>query len=141
LPEIKVGLWPFLVYRSVSAAIGPRRALTLSLSGRSFAAEQARKWGLVYRVLPAVETEDRGRAMARHLAKASPQALALGMQYVRDSAGKSWEQAGELAATLRRKLMETDDFEEGLLAFRQKRDARWPSMPAGSHDSLSGPST
>ncbi len=130
LPEISVGLWPFLVYRSVSAAIGSRRALAISLSGRSFTASQAAEWGLVHHIFSADEVEERCRSMARRLARASPLALALGMKYVQQSAGKSWREAGELAAELRVKLMESADFKEGRLAFKQKRDAQWPSMPA-----------
>jgi enoyl-CoA hydratase/carnithine racemase len=130
LPEIQVGLWPFLVYRSIAAAVGPRRTLALSLSGRSFSALQAREWGLVHRVVPASELEDRSNSTVRRLARASPMALKLGMQYVREAEGKSWSEAGELAAALRVKLMESGDFEEGREAFRQKREPRWPSMPA-----------
>jgi len=130
LPEIQVGLWPFLVFRCVSSALGHRRTLALSLSGRSFSAAEAREWGLVHRVLPGSEIEERGHAMARRLAKASPMALALGMRYVKESAGKSWDEAGELAAALRVKLMESGDFQEGREAFKEKREAHWPSMPA-----------
>jgi methylglutaconyl-CoA hydratase len=130
LPEINVGLWPFLVYRSVSAAVGPRRALAISLSGKPFTASQAAEWGLVHQTLAGDKVEEQCRSMARRLARASPLALALGMKYVQDSAGKSWSEAGELAAELRVKLMESADFKEGHLAFKQKRDAHWPSMPA-----------
>jgi enoyl-CoA hydratase/carnithine racemase len=130
LPEINVGLWPFLVYRSVSAAIGRRRTLAISLSGRSFTALQAAEWGVVHHIVASNELEERCRSMGRRLAEASPLALALGMKYVQESAGKSWSEAGGLAAELRVKLMESADFKEGQLAFKQKRDALWPSMPA-----------
>src|SRR5438477_7547087 len=36
LTEIRLGLWPFLVYRAVAAALGDRRTLELSLTGRIF---------------------------------------------------------------------------------------------------------
>src|SRR5579884_1037556 len=52
LPEIRIGLWPLLVYRSVSAALGPRRTLELSLTGQPFQAEEGFEWGLVSRVCP-----------------------------------------------------------------------------------------
>ncbi len=130
LPEIQLGLWPFLVFRCVSSALGQRRTLALSLSGRSFSAAEAHEWGLAHRVLPGPEIEERGHAMARRLAKASPMALTLGMQYVKESAGTSWGEAGELAAALRVKLMESGDFQEGREAFKQKREPRWPSMPS-----------
>jgi enoyl-CoA hydratase/carnithine racemase len=30
---------------------------------------------------------------------------------------------------MRAELMASDDFQEGVAAFRQKREPRWPSMP------------
>ena len=128
LTEIRVGLWPFLVYRSVEAALGARRTLELSLTGRTFHAQQALHWGLVHQVCALAEVNDRARAVARDLAKASPLAVTHGMRYVRDSRGKSIEDAGKLAAGLRTELMNSDDFREGVASFKQKREAHWPSM-------------
>lgn len=131
LPEIRIGLWPFLVYRSVEAAVGPRRTLELSLVGRVFHAPEALQWGLVHQVCPSSEVCERANALARDLGKASPSAIAAGMQYFRESREKSWKDAGELAAALRSKLMASGDFEEGRAAFKEKREPRWPSMPTG----------
>jgi enoyl-CoA hydratase/carnithine racemase len=129
LPEIRIGLWPFVVYRAMEAAIGDRRTLELSLTGDLFQPAQALAWGLVHRICPSVELADRGKAIARDLAKASPLALASGMEYFQGSRGKSWKEAGELAAALRPSLMASEDFKEGIAAFKQKREPRWPSMP------------
>lgn len=129
LPEIRIGLWPFLVYRAVEAAVGPRRTLELSLTGRAFPAHDALLWGLVHQVCPAAEMVDRAKALARDLAKASPQAIAAGMQHFHASRGKSWKESGELAIALRGKLMESADFKEGYAAFKDKREPYWPSMP------------
>jgi enoyl-CoA hydratase/carnithine racemase len=129
LPEIRLGLWPFVVYRAVEAALGARRTLQLSLTGDLFQPAEALEWGLVDRVCPSVELADRGKAIARELAKASPLALAAGMRYFQGSRGKSWKEAGEFAARLRTELMASADFKEGIAAFKQKREPRWPSMP------------
>ncbi len=129
LPEIHLGLWPFVVYRPVEAALGTRRTLQLSLTGDLFQPAQALDWGLVHRICPSVELADRGKAIARELAKASPRAIASGMEYFQGSRGKSWKEAGELAAGLRAGLMSSDDFKEGIAAFKHKREPRWPSMP------------
>ena len=133
LSEIKVGLWPFMVYRAMSAAIGGRRTLELSLTGHSFAAHQACEWGLVHRICPAPELKDRTHALAHQIARASPLAVASGMKYVREAAGKSWQEAGELAASLREHLMGSADFREGALAFKQRREAHWPSLAPDVH--------
>lgn len=129
LPEIRIGLWPFMVYRAVEAALGPRRTLELSLVGRVFPAQDALVWGLVHYVSPPSEAIERAKSLARDLAKLSPLALEMGMRYFHESRGKSSEEAGERAAALRSKLMESADFREGCAAFKEKRDPRWPSMP------------
>jgi enoyl-CoA hydratase/carnithine racemase len=129
LTEIRVGLWPFLVYRAVEAALGARRTLELSLTGHVFHSQEALEWGLVHQVCPAAETLERAKGLAREIAKASPLAISTGMRYVRDARGRSQEQAGELAAALRDGLMRSDDFKEGVAAFKHRREPRWPSMP------------
>jgi len=129
LPEIRLGLWPFLVYRAVEVALGPRRTLELSLTGRAFTAHDALQWGMVHQICPPAEMADRAKAIARELAKASPDVIAAGMHYFHGSRGKSWKESGELAAVLRAKLMESADFQEGYAAFKDKREPHWPSMP------------
>jgi enoyl-CoA hydratase/carnithine racemase len=95
-----------------------------------FQPAEALDWGLVHRICPSMELADRAKAIARELAKASPRALASGMEYFQGSREKSWKEAGELAAAMRAELMASDDFQEGIAAFKQKREPRWPSMPA-----------
>lgn len=129
LTEMRLGLWPFLVYRAVEAALGARRTLELSLTARVFSTHDALQWGLVHHICPPAEAAHRAAAIARDLAKASPRAIEAGMQYVRESRDRSWNEAGELATTLRMKLMESADFKEGYAAFKEKRQPHWPSMP------------
>ena len=50
LTEIRLGLWPFLVYRAVAGALGERRTLELSLTGRIFGPGEARDLGLAHEV-------------------------------------------------------------------------------------------
>lgn len=128
LTEMRVGLWPFLVYRAVEAALGTRRTLELSLTSRIFSCENALQWGLVHGVYAPAEAAQQGVAIARQVAKASPLAIRAGMRYVRDSRGKSWEEAGELAIALRTEVMTSTDFKEGYAAFKEKREPRWPSF-------------
>lgn len=136
LTEMRLGLWPFLVYRSIESALGARRTLELSLTARVFPTHDALQWGLVHHICPPAEAAHRAAAIARDLAKASPLAIEAGMRYVRESRDKSWHEAGELATSLRLKLMESADFKEGYAAFKDKRQPHWPSMPPEDcHDS------
>src|SRR5581483_7880719 len=59
LTEIRIGLWPFVIFRAVSAAIGERRSIELAVTGRIFGAAEAQSYGLVHHVVPAAELEAR----------------------------------------------------------------------------------
>ena len=67
LTEIRLGLWPFLVYRAVAAALGDRRTLELSLTGRIFDTAEARQLGLVHEVADA--PQERALEIARAIAQ------------------------------------------------------------------------
>jgi enoyl-CoA hydratase/carnithine racemase len=128
LTEIRLGLWPFLIYRAVEEALGPRRTLELSLTGRVFSAADALTWGLVHQVALPFELEDRASSVARAVAGSSPLALQSGMEFVRRSAGANWVVRGAMAAEYRVHVMSGADFGEGVAAFREHRDPQWPSL-------------
>jgi enoyl-CoA hydratase/carnithine racemase len=60
----------------VVAAVGTRRALQIYLAEDSFSAAQAYDWGLVARVVPAVELKAATRELAQRLAQNAPAGLA-----------------------------------------------------------------
>jgi len=129
LREIRIGLWPFLIYRAVEAAIGARRTLELGLSGRDFGSAEAQSLGLVQHITGGADLLERARTIASEIANSSPKAIAAGMHYYRESRGKSLEEAGVIASELRSELMASADFKEGYRSFVEKRAPRWPSLP------------
>jgi enoyl-CoA hydratase/carnithine racemase len=104
--------------------------LELSLTGRVFSAAEAVTFGLVHQMALPFELEDRAGAIARGLAASSRVAVKHGMEFVRRSVGADWETRGALAAEYRVKVMNGSDFQEGVAAFREHRDAQWPSLQA-----------
>jgi enoyl-CoA hydratase/carnithine racemase len=60
----------------VVASVGTRRALQIYLAEDSFSAAQAHDWGLVAKVVPAVELKAATRELALRLAQNAPAALA-----------------------------------------------------------------
>src|SRR6201996_5525495 len=60
----------------VTAAVGPRRALQIFLTEDSFSAAQAFAWGLVAKVVPAVELKAATRELALRLAQNAPAGIA-----------------------------------------------------------------
>ena len=129
LTEIRIGLWPFLIFRGVALAIGERRAVELALTGRIVGAREALEWGLVHQVVANPETESAAAEIAKQLSEASPVALRSGLEYVREIRGKSWREAGKIGRLIRGQVLQAGDFAEGLEAFHGKRTAIWPSIP------------
>lgn len=126
LTEIRLGLWPFLVYRAVSAALGERRTLELSLTGRIFDAAEAKAMGLAHEVAP--DPAGRAAAVAESVASWSPTAIRSGMSFVQQVRDRTWTDAGSIARLIRGEVFESDDFREGIEAFRGKRKPKWPSL-------------
>lgn len=126
LTEIRLGLWPFLVFQAVQTALGERRAVELALTGRIFDVHEARNLSLVQEISDDVA----GRAMevAQQLADSSPTAIRAGLGFVEESRGKD-PMAGTLVARrVREELFTSADFQEGVRAFREKRRPIWPSL-------------
>jgi enoyl-CoA hydratase/carnithine racemase len=125
LTEIRLALWPFTAFRSLSHAMGERRALALSLTGRTFGAAEASAWGLVHYIAPAAELQARARDVANLLASYSTTAVDRGIAFIEDTRGVHWKQAGELAVDYRREAFQSADFVEGVRAFLENRKAKW----------------
>lgn len=130
LTEVRLGLWPFVVFRAVAWAVGERRALELALTGRTFGAAEASRLGLVHEVVPASLLAERAGNIAAALAASSREALHLGLEFVHRTRGLSLEEAGPVAAEFRARAFASADFAEGVRAFREKRAPRWPSLAA-----------
>ncbi|HEY1493235.1 MAG TPA: enoyl-CoA hydratase-related protein [Candidatus Solibacter sp.] len=126
LTEIRLGLWPFLIYRSVTAAIGERCALELALTGRVFGAVEARQMLLVHEV--ADDPVARATEIAGLVAEYSPTAIRSGLQFVQEVRGVDPGRAGEIAQAARNEVFASADFKEGIRAFQEKRRPRWPSI-------------
>lgn len=75
LTDIREGAFHASIGEAVAHAIGERRALELSLSGRVFSTPEALAIGLVHHVAPAFEFEDRALEISSAIANACPAAV------------------------------------------------------------------
>jgi enoyl-CoA hydratase/carnithine racemase len=120
LTEIRIGLWPFVVLRAVKLAVGERRAVELSLTGRIASAEEAREWGLVHQVVPAEELAHRAREVVAALSAWNPDVVSQGLEFTHRSRELSSEGAGRLADEYRRRAFESASFREAARAFLER---------------------
>jgi enoyl-CoA hydratase/carnithine racemase len=99
LTEIRIGLWPFLIFRAMVHALGERRAVELSLTGRKFSAREAEGFGLVHYLGGDAETIARGVGDAP--------AAAIGIAALHKSRGLTLEEAGRVAREFRGEVFKT----------------------------------
>ena len=120
LTEIRLGLWPLVIFRAMAAAVGERWATEMALTGRTFDAREAYRLGLAQYVVPAAELAQRSQDLAAALAESSHTAIGAGLEYVREAHGKGLKEAGEIAHWVRQQLFASEDFKAGVRAFREK---------------------
>lgn len=105
--------------------VGLPRATQLAFTGERLSAEAAAGLGLVAKVFPATSFRDDYFAFARQLAAGPTMALALTKEAFLNAADSSLEAQLENEARLQQSASETADFQEGQLAFREKRPPRF----------------
>jgi enoyl-CoA hydratase/carnithine racemase len=126
LTEIRLGLWPFLVFQAVQGAVGERRAVELALTGRIFDAQEGKTLTLVQEI--AGDVHARAMELAKGLSESSPSAMRNGLSFVQEARNQSPGTAVEIARKTREELFASPDFHEGIRAFLEKRAPKWPSL-------------
>jgi methylglutaconyl-CoA hydratase len=124
--EVRLGIIPAVIGPYVIAAIGPRQARRLMLTGERITAYEAAKIGLVHEVVPSDQLDAAVERILGHLLKGGPRALAAAKRLVRDLAGRPMDQ-GLIEDTARRiaALRATPEAREGVGAFLEKRKPGW----------------
>ena len=125
-PEIALGCYPPVACTALSALAGQKRAAELILTGREFDGREALSYGLASSAVPEDQLEDKLASLLRHLHQLSPAALALAKKaiYAWDSIhfDKGLARAEKIYLD---ELMKTEDAQEGIRAFLEKRHPTW----------------
>lgn len=124
LPEIHLALWPFLVFRQIAAAVGERRAVELSLTGRRISAQEAKDLGLVHFLTPAGGHESKAMEIARDVASRSTTAARAGLLCVAECRDRTFEEAGHIAFRYREELFRSEEFLAAVRSFQEKRNRK-----------------
>lgn len=104
----------------LSRAIGRVRAMDVMLRGKKVRAAQALEWGLITEVVADEAVEDTAMAIARELAS-GPRSLNFIKQQAWAALDDSLESALASERQFQRRACRSEDFAEGVTAFRAKR--------------------
>ncbi|MDP9183139.1 MAG: enoyl-CoA hydratase/isomerase family protein [Actinomycetota bacterium] len=123
LPEVDLGLWPFMVSALLGRHVSPKRAMEMMLSARRVPAAEALEMGLISRVVSDLPAET--DALVAALATKPPVAVRLGKAAFRAAMESSLEAGLEAMQAQLSLLNTTEDTKEGVTAFLEKRKPVW----------------
>jgi enoyl-CoA hydratase len=124
-PEINVGVFPFMIMALIYRNLGRKKTTELLLLGERIDAAEAMRLGIVNRVVDAEGFDAAVADWAGRLASKSPVLMKLGKDAMHRQQDMAFEDA---LAFLRSQLtiaFSTDDIQEGVKAFFEKREPVW----------------
>lgn len=105
--------------------VGRARAAALALLGDKLAAEQAESWGLIWKTVDDAMLMEEATKLGRHLATQPTKALGAIKQALSAAETNTLDQQLDLERDQQGLLGRSDDFREGVAAFREKRPAKF----------------
>ena len=127
LPEVTVGLVPGGGGTQLALRrLGPGRAADMVLTGRKVGIDEAMRFGLVDRRVPAGQADRAALDLAGQIAANSPVAVRAAKRAIRHGWGVSLEAGLDIEDAAWRTAALSADRREGIAAFAEKRKPVWP---------------
>ena len=124
-PEINVGIFPFMIMALIYRNVGRKKTNELLLLGEQIDAREAERIGIVNKVVPAGEFDAAVRDWATRLAAKSPLLMRLGKEAMHRQQDLALTDAIEYLHGRFTLALSTDDIQEGVQAFFEKREPVW----------------
>jgi enoyl-CoA hydratase/carnithine racemase len=124
-PEINVGLFPFMIMALIYRNVPRKKTNELLLLGEQISAEEAERIGIVNRVVPADGFDAAVRDWAEELAGKSPVMMRLGKDAMFRQLDMPFLDALDFLRAQLTIAFSTEDVQEGVTAFFEKREPEW----------------
>ncbi len=109
----------------VPSRVGKARASELAMLGERIGAAQALEWGLINRVVADAALAEQVGTLAARLAAGPTRSYAGAKRELNSWLFARMDEQLELEARLQAEMADSEDFREGVIAFAQKRPARF----------------
>ena len=124
-PEIKRGLWPFMVMAGLFRVMPRRAGLDFVMRGQPINAKKAEEWGLINESVNKDELDSRVSNLASELASLAPGTMQFGLEAYEKQDSMSFDEALPYLQKQIAKCFEGNDAKEGISAFLEKREPDW----------------
>jgi enoyl-CoA hydratase/carnithine racemase len=124
-PEINVGLFPFMIMALIYRNVPRKKTNELLLLGEQISAHEAERIGIVNRVVSADDFDEAVRDWAGKLAAKSPVMMRLGKDAMFRQLDLPFLEALDFLRSQLTIAFSTEDVQEGVKAFFEKRDPEW----------------
>jgi methylglutaconyl-CoA hydratase len=122
-PEVRRGLVAAVVMHDLIRQTGARRARALLLTGEPVTASEAERWGLINRVVEPDACLPEAIRLGQSLVNSAPIAVETTKRLLDEASGRPSNLRGAAAVTAAVRV--SDEAEEGILAFFEKRLPNW----------------
>jgi enoyl-CoA hydratase/carnithine racemase len=124
-PEINVGVFPFMIAALIFRNVPRKKATELMLLGEQISAQEAERIGIVNRIVNENDFDSVVDDWARKLAAKSPVLMRLGKDALFRTQDMALADALELLHAQLTLAFSTEDIQEGVRAFFDKREPAW----------------
>jgi enoyl-CoA hydratase len=124
-PEINVGAFPYMIMSIIYRNVPRKKVNEMMLLGERLSAQEAVRYGLANKVVPAAEFDEAVADWAGKLASKSPVLMRLGHDAMYRQQDMAIDDALEYLRSQLSLTFSTEDIEEGVRAFFEKREPEW----------------
>ena len=125
LPEVKRGIFPMQVMATLLKIMPQRKAMEMAILGKNYSAKEAFELGIVTHISSKESIEQETKALINSILENSPFAIKKGFEAMNNFQNFPENEQHHYLLGILQEIRESDDAQEGILAFKEKRQPVW----------------